>query len=135
MTKKQTQARWELTKDHAKVTMPDQRSKLFDLKKLFIHVNFEKIDSVELETMFYGVKQKLADSLTQLGKDATTQDKFDRFDQTWTRLCNERLFNTGTKAGGKLITKSEYMAEAASQGIPEEMAEKLWDLARTKQQQ
>lgn len=132
-TKKQTQAKWELVKDHAKVTMPDGRSKLFDLKKLFTHVEFGKLDSVELETMYYGLKQKLADSLTQLGKGATTSDKFDKFEDTWDRLCNQREFNTSSKGGGKLITKAEYMAKAKENNIPEDMAETMWKMARTKQ--
>jgi hypothetical protein len=114
MTTQATQASWKRTKYTTMVTLPSGRTKQFDMEKLYIHVDFAKMDTVELDMLEYGVKQKLADSLTQLGRGATDTDKFTRYDEMWTRLCKDRQFNSPTKGGGgpriKQLPYAEFKA-------------------------
>jgi hypothetical protein len=99
-TKEQTQANWKRTQYTTKVTLPSGRSKMFDMTKWYTHVDFTKLDECELDGIEYSVKQKLGDSLTQLGKGATDTMKFERYDEMWTRLCKDRQFNSPSKGGG-----------------------------------
>ncbi len=137
MTKEQTQASWSRTHYTTKVTMPGGRSKQFDMTKWYTSVDFNKLDGVELDGLEYSVKQKLSDSLTQLGKGATVQDKFDRMDTVWNMLCNDRAFKAPSKIGGKQISDAEYqkqadtvIADAQESGDFSEVAERLKIIAR-----
>jgi len=83
-------------------------TKRFDLEELFIHANLEDWDEAEINTVFNGVKQKLADSVAPKEID-TDEARIAKMEELWKRLTEDRKWNLERKGGvGGGISKAKY---------------------------
>lgn len=87
-------------------------------------------DEVIRQLLYYGVKQKLADSIAGIGKGATDEAKIAEMTDTFDRLVDGQWNKTVTKS--RRVTKAEFMAKAETEGYKADEAEKLWNMLHSK---
>ena len=125
MTDKAKKASWKLDNGLAKYTGVDGGVTDFIVDNDFT-------PEIEEMLLYYGLKQKLADSIAGIGKGATDSMKIAEMTETYDRLVAGQ-WNKASTERAKLITEAEFMEKAQEQGVPEEMAKTMWELARTAQ--
>ena len=126
-------AKWTLVSEYAVWTGVSKLVVKFDLTMLF--PDFMELTTVQQMTVYYGVKQKLADSIAGIGKDATDTMRSEDMVLTYERLTDpeDPRWNAEKSVGVKLMTKPQFMDQCERDGVPTELAEKLWTMARSKQ--
>ncbi len=72
----------------------------------------------------YGVKQFLSDKIAGIGKGATSAMKLAVFDEYF-KLLTEGVTKKAVVHTPKM-TEAEFMAQAKADGVPEDMAAKMW---------
>lgn len=82
----------------------------FILGDLFENIDFSKLEKVELDTVVYGVKQKLADSCAPKEID-TDSDYSQQLLETWNMLTVDRKFTSGKKGGGGGVKRAVVVEE------------------------
>ena len=126
MTTQNKKASWKLVEGVATYNAVDGSTAEFDLDSALFNPEITKM------LMYYGLKQKLADSIAGIGKGATDDMKIAEMTETYDRLVAGQ-WNKASTERAKLITEAEFMEKAQEQGVPEEMAKTMWELARTAQ--
>ena len=128
MTERAKKASWKLVEGVATYNAVDGSTAEFDLNSALFNPEITKM------LMYYGLKQKLADSIAGIGKGATDVMKIADMTDTYVRLTGaDGQWNKASTERAKLITEAEFMEKAQEQGVPEEMAKTMWELARTAQ--
>ena len=127
---KRKKASWKLIDHYSQWTGVSGLAVKYDLTPLF--PEFTELTPLQQAVVDYGVKQKLSDATAGIGKDATDTDRAERMGLMYDRLLNDEL-NMPKSVGVKLMTKPIFMDQCERDGIPDEMAEKMWNMLRTKQ--
>ena len=130
MTDKAKKASWNLDGSMAEYKHPDGVVR-FDMVDMF--PDFMDREEIEQQALFFGISRKVVNTTAGIGKGATIEHRRQLMIDEYTRLCIDRKWDTGKRAGVKLITEAEFMEKAQEQGVPEEMAKTMWNLARTAQ--
>ncbi len=120
---KAKKASWKLVGDNAEYTGVNDVKGTFDISSV-------TTPEITRQLMYYGVKQKLADSIAGIGKGASDNDKIAEMEDTFDRLVRGQW--NKTVATSKRVTKTEFMAKAEEEGYKAEEASKLWDMLHSK---
>ena len=128
MTEKAKKASWMLVDGVATYNAVDGSTAEFDLDSALFNPEITR------QLLYYGLKQKLADSIAGIGKGATDVMKIADMTDTYVRLTgDDGQWNKASTERAKLITEAEFMAQAKANNVPDEMAVMMWNLARTAQ--
>ena len=130
MIEKAKKASWKLLGNIAQYLGIEKVEADYDLSKIFD--DYASLTEAQKMVVYYGVKQKLADSIAGIGKGATDSMKVAEMTETYDRLVAGQ-WNKASTERAKLITEAEFMAQAKANNVPDEMAVMMWNLARTAQ--
>ena len=126
MTTQNKKASWKLVEGVATYNAVDGSIAEFDLDSALFNPEITKM------LMYYGLKQKLADSIAGIGKGATDDMKIAEMTETYDRLVAGQ-WNKASVERAKLITEADFMEQAKENNVPEDMAKMMWNLARKAQ--
>ena len=128
MTKEAKKASWKLVEGVATYNAVNGDTAEFDLDSVLFNPAITK------QLLYYGLKQKLADSIAGIGKGATDAMKIADMTDTYDRLTgDDGQWNKASVERAKLITEADFMSQAKENNVPEEMAKMMWNLARKAQ--
>ena len=126
--------KWQLI-DHQAIVEIDDKPVRFDLSKLFM--DFVNMDDVQKNVIYYGLKQKLADSCARKSDETlNTEETIDQLNATYARLCDGNW--SSPRAVGRKVTPEsllrgiEKLAGEAGNEISDDVREKLLKLFENK---
>jgi hypothetical protein len=125
-TETKKKASWKLDGSYAMYTGVQGKPAKFDLIALF--PDFKNMTEAQQMVTYYGLKQKLADSIAGIGKGASDEMKIKDMTETYDRLVAGQWNKPGGSGGGvRKPTFEVFFEEAAKLELTEEQAQVMYD--------